>query len=101
MENIMEKYQDALRNFRFDNDLKFQRDNFRSMHAHVCFVMNEGVKYELFYSYETLVAAYVEGYFFFSSVTYSTTTSKQITAWCEICTADRRKGIKSGLYGSF
>ena len=82
-----------------NKDWRTRPNNFRRMNAHVITIPIDNMEY--FYSYSTLVAVKVGEKYYFNKKTYSTTTSCQITAWCGINTAARRKGIKSGLYGTF
>lgn len=60
----------------------------------------KGVEY--FVSYYTLVAVRLpDDTLLFNGDTYSVTTTQQIYKWCGIPTAERRKGMKEGIYGTF
>lgn len=88
---------DAIRRYEIDWEKKHQPDNFRSMHAHVIYESG----WELFYSYQTLVAVRTPDKYYFKDKTFSSTTSKQLTTWSGVNTAARRAGIKSGVFGKF
>ena len=52
---------------------------------------------EIFYSYGSLVAAYIGGRLFLSWYhDYSATTNRYCIAFCGLGTADRRKGLETG-----
>lgn len=80
-----------------DELMKYTGDNFRSMHAHI--IYKNGAL--LFYSYATLVAARYRDKFYFKDRHYSSTTTRQITAWSGIDVKSRRDGVKAGIYGKF
>lgn len=72
---------------------------FRHCHAHLEYD-SQGVEY--FVSYYTLVAVRLpDDTLLFNGDTYSVTTTQQIYKWCGIPTAERRKGMKEGIYGTF
>jgi len=58
------------------------------------------VRYEYgdaFYSYDTLIAAYVRGRLYLTSFhDYSNTTNRYCIEFCGLNTAERRRGLESG-----